>query len=64
MYAKWIQRLVAVALAVVLTAFSVSASTTTSCGEALSGVRAVRIAELTSSPEKYLGEKVREEGLV
>jgi hypothetical protein len=62
MYAKWIQGLVAVA--VVLTAFSVSASTTTSYGEALSGVSAVRIGELTSSPEKYLGEKIRVEGLV
>ena len=64
MYVKWIQRLGAIALAVVLTAFSVSASTTTSYGEALSGVSAVRIAELTSSPEKYLGEKIRVEGLV
>ena len=62
MYTKWIQRLVAVA--VVLSAYSVSASTTTSYGEALSGVSAVRIAELTSSPEKYLGEKIRVEGLV
>ena len=64
MYVKWIQRLGAIALAVVLSAFSVSARTTTSYGEALSGVSAVRIAELTSSPEKYLGEKIRVEGLV
>ena len=62
MHAKWIQRLVAVG--VVLTAFSGSASTTTSYGKELSGVRVVRIAELVSSPEKYLGEKVRVEGLV
>ena len=62
MHAKWIQRLVAVGVA--LTAFSVSASTTTSYGKGLSGVRVVRIAELVSSPEKYLGEKVRVEGLV
>ena len=62
MHAKWVQRLVAVG--VVLAAFSVSASTTTSYGERLSGVAVVRIAELVSSPEKYLGEKVRVEGLV
>ena len=62
MCAKWVQRLAAAG--VVLTAFSVSASTTTSYGERLSGVAVVRIAELVSSPEKYLGEKVRVEGLV
>lgn len=62
MYAKWTKRLVAVW--VVLTALSVSASTSTSYGEGLSGATAVRISELMSSPEKYLGEKVRVEGLV
>ncbi len=62
MHAKSIQRLVAVG--VVLIAFPVSASMTTSYGKELSGVSVVRIAELVSSPEKYLGEKVRVEGLV
>lgn len=59
---EWIQRL-AIAV-VVLTAFSVSASNTTSYGEGLSSATAVRISELVSSPEKYLGEKIRVEGLV
>jgi len=62
MHARWVQGLFV--LSVALTAFSASASTTTSYGEALSGVSAVRIAELASSPEKYLGEKIRVEGLV
>ena len=57
-----IQRYAVVIL--VLAAFSASASTTTSYGEALRGVSVVRIAELVSSPEKYLGETVRVEGLV
>ena len=62
MHSAGIQRLVAVG--VVLTACSASASTTTSYGQGLSGVSVVRISELVSSPEKYLGEKVRVEGLV
>jgi len=45
-------------------AFAVSASTKTSYGKALSDARVVRIAELTDSPEKYVGEKVRIAGLV
>ncbi len=62
MRAKWIRRLLP--LGVALTACSVSANTTTSYGKGLSGARVVRIAELVNSPEKYLGEKVRVEGLV
>ena len=62
MHAARIQRYMAVV--VVLVAFSASASTTTSYGQALRGVSVVRIAELVSSPEKYLGETVRVEGLV
>ena len=62
MHAKWIQRLAAVGVA--LTAFTGSASTTTTYGQALSGARVVRIAELLRSPGEYLGEKVRVVGLV
>ena len=62
MPSRWVQSWVV--LVFVFVSFSTSASTTSSYGEGLSGVRTVRIAELTSSPEKYLGEKVRVEGLV
>ena len=45
-------------------AFPFSASAKTSYGKELTDVRVVRIAELTGSPEKYLGERVRVAGLV
>lgn len=41
-----------------------ASSALASYGQALEGAQVVRIGELVSSPEKYLGEKVRVEGLV
>ncbi len=62
MFEVWIRSLLV--LGVVGISFSVSASTTTPYGEALSGVSVVRIADLVNTPEKYVGEKVRVAGLV
>ncbi|MAI25391.1 MAG: DUF4920 domain-containing protein [Myxococcota bacterium] len=58
----WIQGFLALWLVCVL--FSVSASAKTSYGKELTDARVVTIGELTGSPEKYLGEKVRIAGLV
>ena len=51
-------------LTMVSLAFVMSASAKTSYGKELSEARVVRISELTDSPEKYVGEKVRIAGLV
>lgn len=62
MFKGWFSGLLV--LSFVTAAFATSAPTTSSYGEALSGVSVVRIAELTDEPDKYVGEKVRVAGLV
>ena len=44
--------------------FSSGAASPSVYGEVLGGAEVVRIAELTSSPEKYVGKTVRVTGLI